>query len=113
MMQFTDLFPDEQIVVILSRQLSWSHFLILTQRQMELYLKWLDKDERKEGEETPIGLILCAESSKEQAELLEMHKNSIIVAEYWTELPSRKELEKKIHQALIETKERFERRKLL
>ncbi len=36
-----------------------------------------------------------------------------MVAEYWTELPSRKELEKKIHQALIETKERFECRKLL
>lgn len=48
MMQFADLFPDEQIVVTLSRQLSWSHFLILTQRQMELYLKWLDKNECKE-----------------------------------------------------------------
>ena len=28
--------------------------------QMELYLKWLDRYERKEGEEKPIGLILCA-----------------------------------------------------
>ena len=26
--------------------------------QMELYLKWLDKHERKNGEETPLGLIL-------------------------------------------------------
>lgn len=27
MVQFADLFPDEQIVVTLSRQLSWSHFV--------------------------------------------------------------------------------------
>ena len=29
MIQFTDQFPDFEIVVTLSRQLSWSHFLIL------------------------------------------------------------------------------------
>ncbi len=81
--------------------------------QMELYLKWLNKNERKEGEELPIGLILCAESSREQIELLEMHKDGIMVAEYWTELPPKKELEKKLHLALIEARERFERKKLL
>jgi hypothetical protein len=42
--------------------------------QMELYLKWLDKYEKQEGENTPIGLFLCTESSREQIELLEMHK---------------------------------------
>ena len=29
--------------------------------QMELYLRWLDKYERKAWEESPIGLILCSE----------------------------------------------------
>ncbi|WP_228419989.1 DUF1016 N-terminal domain-containing protein [Chryseobacterium camelliae] len=29
MMQFAEFFPDMQIVVTVSRQLSWSHFLIL------------------------------------------------------------------------------------
>jgi hypothetical protein len=33
---------------------------------MELYLRWLDKYEKQDGEKTPIGLILCAESSREQ-----------------------------------------------
>lgn len=28
--------------------------------QMELYLRWLDKYERKQGEEAPLGMILCA-----------------------------------------------------
>jgi hypothetical protein len=80
--------------------------------QMELYLKWLDKNEKQEGENPPIGLILCAESSKEQIELLEMHKDGIMVAEYWTELPPRKVFEEKIHNILIEAKERLERKKL-
>lgn len=81
--------------------------------QMELYLKWLDKYEKKVGELPPVGLILCAESSREQIELLEMHKDGIMVAEYWTELPPRKQLEKKIHSILMKAKERIERKKLL
>ncbi len=80
--------------------------------QMELYLKWLNKYEKQEGENEPIGLILCAESNKEQAELLEMHKDGIMVAEYWTVIPPKIELEAKLHQLLIEAKERIERNKL-
>lgn len=41
-----------------------------------------------------------------------MHKDGITVAEYWTELPPKKELEQKPHTAPIEAKERFERKKL-
>ena len=80
--------------------------------QMELYLKWLDRYEKQEGEEKPTGLILCAETSREQVELLELHKDGIMVAEYWTELPPKKELEEKLHEALIEARENLERRKL-
>lgn len=68
--------------------------------QMELYLRWLEKYERKPNEEDPIGLILCAGKSDEQIELLQLGKSGIRVAEYMTELPSRKILEKKLHQAL-------------
>ena len=80
---------------------------------MELYLKWLNKYERHEGEQTPIGLILCAEASKEQIELLEMQKDGIMVAEYWTELPPKEVLEAKLHQVLVEARERLERKKLM
>ena len=72
---------------------------------MELYLKWLDRHERQSGEEAPIGLILCAESSREQVELLQMHKDGITVAEYWTELPPKAELEQRLHEALVEARE--------
>jgi len=79
---------------------------------MELYLKWLDKYERQEGEQAPVGLILCAETSKEQIELLEMHKDGIMVAEYWTELPPKEVLEAKLHKTLIEARERIARKQI-
>lgn len=81
--------------------------------QMELYLKWLNKYERCKDEKEPVGLILCAESNKEQIELLEMHKDGIMVAEFWTEMPPKKELQKKLHQLLVEARERIERKKLM
>ena len=81
--------------------------------QMKLYLGWLDKYERQEDENAPIGLILCAESSREQIELLKLDRDGILVAEYWTALPPKKELEAKIHALLVEERERLERRKLL
>jgi hypothetical protein len=42
-----------------------------------------------------------------------MHKDGIMVAEYWTDLPPKAQLEAKIHSALVEAKERLERRRLL
>lgn len=68
--------------------------------QMELYLRWLDKYERKIGEERPIGLILCAGKSDETIELLELSKSGIRVSEYITDLLPKKTLEKKFHEAI-------------
>lgn len=68
--------------------------------QMELYLRWLDKHERQADEGAPIGLILCAGKKHETVELLELERSGIRVAEYLTELPSRKILEKKLHKAI-------------
>ena len=80
---------------------------------MELYLKWLDKYDRHEDENSPIGLILCTGKSTEQIELLEMHKDSIVVAEYLTDLPPKIELEQKLHLLLVEARERIDQRKAL
>ncbi|MFT3950331.1 MAG: PDDEXK nuclease domain-containing protein [Agriterribacter sp.] len=107
------LFYHRSLKRLVAIDLKLNKFKAKYKSQMELYLKWLNKYERKEGEGTPIGLILCAEGSKEQIELLEMHKDGIMVAEYWTELPPKKELEKKLHHALIEARERFERKRLM
>ena len=67
---------------------------------MELYLRWLDKYEKQEGEDTPLGLILCAEGGHEQIELLQLNNSGINVAEYLTELPDRQLLKERIHKEL-------------
>lgn len=103
------LFYNRNLKRLVAIELKLGKFEAAHKGQMELYLKWLDRYERREGENAPIGLILCAESNKEQIELLEMHKDGIMVAEYWTEIVSKKELETKLHQLLIEAKERIAR----
>jgi predicted nuclease of restriction endonuclease-like (RecB) superfamily len=68
--------------------------------QMELYLGWLNRYERKAGEESPIGLILCAGKRRETIELLDLEKSGIQVSSYWTEALPKAELERKLHEAV-------------
>ncbi|HCK99063.1 MAG TPA: cytoplasmic protein [Candidatus Marinimicrobia bacterium] len=75
--------------------------------QMELYLRWLNKHERKPMENEPLGIILCAGKKQEMIELLELGKSGIHVAEYLTELPPRELLRQKLHKALISAKTRI------
>jgi len=107
------LFYHRSLKRLVAIELKLGKFEAKYKGQMELYLKWLNRYEKKEGELPPVGLILCAESSREQIELLEMHKDGIIVAEYWTELPPKKQLEQKMHSILIEAKKRIERYRFL
>lgn len=107
------LFYHRKLKRLVAVELKLSDFKPSYKGQMELYLKWLNKNEKEEGEDTPIGLILCAGKSNEQIELLEMHKDGIMVAEYWTELPPKKELEQKLHSLMIEAKARIENHKRL
>ena len=107
------LFYHRKLKRLVAIELKLGEFEPSHKGQMDLYLKWLDKYEKQDGENTPIGLILCAGKSNEQIELLEMHKDGIMVAEYWAGLPSKKELEAKLHSLLIEAKARIENRKLL
>jgi predicted nuclease of restriction endonuclease-like (RecB) superfamily len=78
--------------------------------QMEFYLRWLKKHEMRPGEAEPLGLILCAEKSDERVEVLELEKRGVRVAEYLTELPPRKLLEQKLHDAVRVARARLERR---
>jgi len=106
------LFYHRKLKRLVAVELKIDKFKAKYKGQMELYLKWLDRYEKQEGEESPIGLILCTVASKEQIELLEMHKDGIMVAEYWTELPPKEILEAKLHEALIEARERIVRKQL-
>jgi predicted nuclease of restriction endonuclease-like (RecB) superfamily len=78
--------------------------------QMEFYLRWLAKYEQKPGEQSPIGLILCAGKKREQIELLELEKSGIRVASYWTKILPRKLLQRKLHEAIRHARERLTQR---
>lgn len=73
--------------------------------QMMLYLSWLDQNERREGEESPVGIILCAGKKGERVEYLGIGRNGIHVAEYLTALPSKAELKAKFHAAILRARE--------
>jgi predicted nuclease of restriction endonuclease-like (RecB) superfamily len=72
--------------------------------QMELYLRWLEKHEMVEGENPPIGLILCSAKSDEHIELLMLDRGDIRVAQYLTELPPREVLQEKLHAAIAKAR---------
>ncbi len=76
--------------------------------QMELYLRWLDKHERRPGEEQPIGLILCAGKKQERIELLELDQSGIHVAEYLTVLPPKEILREKLLKAIEHARKRLD-----
>jgi predicted nuclease of restriction endonuclease-like (RecB) superfamily len=75
--------------------------------QMELYLRWLSRHERRPHEAEPLGIILCAGSKRELVELLELGQAGIHVAEYLTELPAREVLEEKLRRSIAAARERF------
>lgn len=77
--------------------------------QMEWYLKWLNKYERRTEEESPLGIIICAEKDQEDVELLELGKNGIHVAQYLIDLPPKKILEEKLKRAISLAREKHER----
>jgi predicted nuclease of restriction endonuclease-like (RecB) superfamily len=69
--------------------------------QMELYLRWLERNDRREGENAPVGLILCSEKSPEQINYLLLdNPGQIKVAEYMTQLPDKKLLQEKLQRAI-------------
>ena len=74
--------------------------------QMRLYLRYLNQNERREGEESPIGLILCSEGNTEHIEYLMLDEQSPIkVAQYYTQLPDKKVLSEKLQRAIAIARE--------
>lgn len=94
------LFYHRKLKRLVAIELKLGKFKAAYKGQMELYLRWLEKYEMQEGEEMPIGLILCAEGNKEQIELLQLDKAGIKIAEYLTSLPSQELLQQKLHKAV-------------
>ncbi|MEK7729948.1 MAG: PDDEXK nuclease domain-containing protein [candidate division KSB1 bacterium] len=88
------LFYHRKLRRLVAIALKLGKFQAADKGQMELYLRWLEQHEQQPGEETPVGLILCAGKSEEHVELLQLRKSGIRVATYLTELPPRELLQK-------------------
>ncbi len=101
------LFYNRKLKRLIAIDLKIGRFKAQYKGQMELYLKWLSKYEKEEGENEPLGIILCADKKEEQIELLELEKSSIHVAQYLTVLPPREILEAKLHQAIESAKAKY------
>jgi len=101
------LFYHRLLRCLVAIELKLGRFQAADKGQMELYLGWLDRHDRRPGEEPPLGLILCAGKSSEHIELLRLEPAGIRVAEYLTELPSKDVLERKLHQAIRAARERL------
>jgi predicted nuclease of restriction endonuclease-like (RecB) superfamily len=94
------LFYHRRLKCLIAIDLKIGEFEAGYKGQMELYLRYLEKNESLEGENSPIGLILCAGKNEEHVELLRLEKSNIKVAEYITILPDKKLLKQKLHKAI-------------
>jgi len=101
------LFYNRKLKRLVAIDLKLGNFKHEHKSQMELYLRWLAKYEVEEGEQSPLGIILCAGKKHEQIELLELDKSSIHVAEYLTALPPKDVLVAKLHASIRQAKQRL------
>lgn len=98
------LFFHRKLHRMIAVDLKLGRFKAAYKGQMELYLRYLDRYEREDGEEAPLGLILCTEGNREQIELLQLDASGIKVANYLTELPPKEVLIRQLQMSLEEAK---------
>lgn len=104
------LFYNRKLKRLIVIELKIGSFKAEYKGQMELYLRWLDKYEKQEGEESPIGIIMYTGKNAKQIELLELDKSGIHVAEYWTVLPPKEILQKKLQSAVEHSRKILEQK---
>ena len=105
------LFYHRKLKRLVLIELKLGEFLPEHKGQVELYLRYLEQNEKNDGEEPPIGIILCAEKDQETVELLELDKSGIHVAQYLTQLPPKHVLENKLRKAIAKAKMALEQEK--
>ncbi len=94
------LFYHRRLKCLVAIDLKIGEFDAAYKGKMELYLRYLQKYEQLEDENTPVGLILCTGKNEEHIELLQLDQSNIKVADYLTILPSKELLQTKLHKAI-------------
>ncbi len=101
------LFYHRDLRRLIAIELKIGDFKPADKGQMELYLAWLKRYEQKKGEESPLGLILCAGKKEEAIELLDLQKSGIQVSSYWTKMLPKARLIQKLHEAMVKARNRY------
>lgn len=88
------LLYNRRLKCLVALDLKLGHFRHEYAGSMNFYLNYLKAEEMEEGENPPIGLILCTEKNETHVEYaLGGMNNSIFVSRYLSHLPSQEELE--------------------
>ncbi len=91
------LFFHRGLHCLIAIDLKLGTFTAADKGQMDLYLAWLKENEWRDGENEPLGLILCSSKKKQHVELLLRHgPHKMQVSEYLTKLPDKKLLEERL-----------------
>jgi predicted nuclease of restriction endonuclease-like (RecB) superfamily len=106
------LFYHRRLKCLIAIDLKIGEFEASYKGQMDLYLRYLEKYEQLEGENSPIGLILCSGKNEEHIELMQLEKSNIKVADYLTILPPKKLLQEKLHKAIEIAHLNYEKRQV-
>lgn len=67
--------------------------------QMRFYLNYLATQETLDGENPPIGILLCAAKDEEIVQFATASDDDVLVSRYLLELPSRERLARWLHEA--------------
>ena len=102
------LFYHRKLRRLVAIELKVGDFEAADKGQMELYLGWLKRHECEPDEAEPLGMILCAGKSDEHVELMDLQKSGIHLASYLTKLLPKKQLMKKLHQAVHMARQRLQ-----
>ncbi|EMS77862.1 MULTISPECIES: PDDEXK nuclease domain-containing protein [Desulfotignum] len=105
------LFYHRHLNRLIAIDLKLGDFKAQDKGQMELYLRWLAKNEQHPEEKSPLGIILCAGKKQDLVELMELGQSGIHVAEYLTLLPEKALLQQKLHDAVTKARLRLENRR--
>lgn len=101
------LFYHRRLRCLVAIDLKIGPFVAADKGQMDLYLSWLKKHDWREGENEPVGLILCTSKKQQHVELLLSHgPHKMQVSEYLTQLPSKRVLADrlKIYSRMLEAR---------
>lgn len=99
------LFYHRKLKCLVAIDLKLGKFKPQYKGQMELYLKYMQKYDMQEGENPPIGLLLCSEGNTEHIELMMLGEEQIKVAQYLTCLPDKQWFIDKLNRSILIAKE--------